>query len=122
MPAILKIVYNVAPTVDMSSVDPVGDVVNVMQQDLTESVSNSLAQQIEQAVTNGHTQWESSQNTLDRGNKTMTIERQFTTLEAANAHKTWIESNVPASTANFTLTSITVTDNAELLMHGPTLI
>ena len=117
MPATLKIVYTINPALDLSDHDDftAGD---LMHTEYGNSITESLVSSLNQLVQEGVTAHEQARIVLDRPARTFTIERPFTTLAAADARKTWIESNIPGTTATFTRSLLEVNDNTSVANPG----
>ena len=113
MPAILKIVYNLNPSMDLSTHDDF-TLAKLMHEEFGDSVMQSINSSMEDLVRQGLTETDKMRAVVDPAAKTFLIEREFTTAATAEGRKTWIESNTAASIGSFTRGSLTVTDNATL--------
>ena len=117
MPAILKVVYSINPALDLTEHDDF-TIVDLMHTEYGTGVAESLVTSINQLIQQGVTDQEQCHIEFNRPARTFTIDRPFTTLAAAADRKTWIEANIPASTANFTRSVLETTDNATVANPG----
>jgi len=117
MPATLKIVYTINPALDLADHDDC-TIAEVMHDEYGTTIVESLLSTLNNLLQEGVTSPDLCRIVFDRPNHTMSIERTFTTLAMAESRKTWIESDIPVSTATFTRTVLEINDNTTVTEAG----
>lgn len=111
MPAVLKVTYSINPAVDLTNADE-SVAMSMLHEEFGPTAKTALINTITQLMQSGVTSYGLS--VLDKDTRKLIFERQYTSAAAAEDRKSWLQTNLPSSTANFTVDSIDVVDNTEL--------
>jgi hypothetical protein len=110
-------VHTINPSVDLSQHDDV-TISELWHSDLGNTLTQTMHDGLEALIASGATSWEAMRIVLDRTTRTVTMDRQYTTLEQANDRLAWLEANIPGTTTNFTRTNLSSIDNTSITEPG----
>lgn len=94
MSAVYELGYNISESVDLTDLDA-REALDLWRNAIDAPLNTAREIFRGQEITNGYTTYPQWQAILNKAQRTLTIRRQYTELQHAQARQTWVEQNFP---------------------------